>query len=364
MTSLSDAEPARQVLSGSAHEVSTSVPDQGLHAVHESFRHEALLWSDEHSFLDHAVPFVREGLGLDQPVLVATIPERLTLLRDALGGDAVEVCFIDMAELGANPARIIPLWRDFVRSTGALDGRPIRGIGEPLWPGRRVEEVRECQLHEALLNEAVSGSVPLWLLCPYDVRGLADDVLDQVGRSHPNVLGSRAPHRAYAGPAHARMLFAEDLPGEPGHRLLHRHDVGPDTLDDLRAAVAAVARPVGLGAERTNDLVLAVCEVATNAIAHGGGSATTQVWRNADALVVEVHDDGLLDDPMVGRRTPDLTATSGRGMWMVNRLCDLVQVRSGARGTTVRLFTWLDDVGEQEASGPEPMDGRVVSGAA
>ena len=44
--------------------------------------------------------------------------------------DTVVVAFADMANVGANPARIIPAWSDFVASHSG-SGRPLRGIGEP-----------------------------------------------------------------------------------------------------------------------------------------------------------------------------------------------------------------------------------------
>jgi hypothetical protein len=49
---------------------------------------------------------------------------RIGLLSSAIGGDADRVAFADMADVGANPARIIPAWRDFV---AAVDG------GRGLW---------------------------------------------------------------------------------------------------------------------------------------------------------------------------------------------------------------------------------------
>jgi hypothetical protein len=34
---------------------------------------------------------------------------------------------------------------------------------------------------------------------------------------------------------------------------------------------------------------------------------------------------------------PDPDPESGRGLWLVNQLCDLVQIRSGPSGTTIRV---------------------------
>ena len=70
----------------------------------------------------------------------------------------------------------------------ALDGQAVRGIGEPIWSGRRAAELVECQLHEALLNVAVEPDVPLWLLCPYDVQTLPAEVVTEAHRSHEVIV--------------------------------------------------------------------------------------------------------------------------------------------------------------------------------
>jgi hypothetical protein len=66
-----------------------------------------------------------------------------------------------------------------------------------------------------------------------------------------------------------------------------------------------------------------------------------RLWRTADALVCEVVDAGVVTDPLTGRFAPDMEEPDGRGLWMVNQLCDLVQLRSSGEGTTVRVHTWL-----------------------
>ena len=88
---------------------------------------------------------------------------------------------------------------------------------------------------------------------------------------------------------------------------------------------------------RQDELVLAVSELVANSVRHGGGEGTIRLWRDKRAHVVEVHDAGRIDDPMVGRRCPPPDGTGGRGVWMVHHLCDLVQLRSGPGGTTVRV---------------------------
>src|SRR5204862_6614814 len=110
---------------------------------------------------------VRGGLEDGDAVVVAEPAPRLAMLRDALGSDAGDVEFLDMAAIGLNPARIIGVWSTVVdRHLPA--GRGLRGVGEPAWPGRRPMELIECQLHELLLNHRF-GAGPAWrLMCPSD----------------------------------------------------------------------------------------------------------------------------------------------------------------------------------------------------
>ena len=94
----------------------------------------------------------------------------------------------------------------------------------------------------------------------------------------------------------------------------------------------------GLDRGRTADLVAAVNEVATNSVCHGGGRGTLRLWPEARTLVCEVSDAGHISEPLVGRQRPDGDTADGRGLWLANQLCDLVQVRSFRSGTVVRLL--------------------------
>jgi anti-sigma regulatory factor (Ser/Thr protein kinase) len=305
---------------------------------HSGYRHEALLWHGSDEFLDAAVPFVLEGVAGGQPVMVAVVEPRLALLQDALDGRGTSVRFVDMAVLGRNPARIIAAWRDFIEEQGAEPG-PMRGIGEPIWAGRRPEELQECQLHEALLNQAIEPEVPLWLLCPYDAEALDPGVLGESWRSHPSGHGSEwVDSASYGGSHHVGELFGMPLP-EPEtlapRIMFDRHDLGM-----LRGVVSRLAGSCDVAPRAAADLVLAVHEIASNSVIHGGGGGVLRWWSSPDAVVVEVRDLGHITDPMVGRVPPSPQGAGGRGLWLTNQLCDLVQVRSGTWGTCVRIHHW------------------------
>ena len=125
-----------------------------------------------------------------------------------------------------------------------------------------------------------------------------------------------------------------ELPAPPAER--YEVEFGPGDLGWLRGVVADQAKVCGL-AERGEDLVLAVHELAANSVRHGGGCGTLRVWHDGSALVCEVSDLGWIIDPLAGRRRPGLDQVGGRGLWLVNQLCDLVELRSSPAGTVVRV---------------------------
>ena len=110
----------------------------------------------------------------------------------------------------------------------------------------------------------------------------------------------------------------------------------------LRQAVAAVAAEHGLAGTRLEDLVLAVNELATNTIRYGGGEGTVCIWREDQSVLCEVTDAGRITDPMIGRFPPPVASEGGRGLWLVNQLCDLAQVRTIPAGTVIRLHMRVD----------------------
>jgi len=299
-----------------------------------AFRHEVMLYDSPETFVDGAAPFIRNAVAAGEPIMVAIGAEKIDLLRSRLGEDADRVVFADMAELGANPARIIPAWQEFFDANA---GQPMRGIGEPIWADRSPTELVECQCHEALLNVAFAAASDFHLICPYDTVQLDDDVIAEAEASHPFVAGSPSP--AYRGD-HAVPQFAAPLPDPPADAL--EHAITGDSLVDLRHFLAAEAERAGLPAARVHDLVLSAHEIATNSIRHGGGSGVLRVWREGDTLICDVRDRGrIAQQPLVGRVRPELGATGGWGLWLANQLCDLVQLRELPEGSVVRLHQHL-----------------------
>lgn len=302
------------------------------------FVHEALFYRDDETFLAGLVPFVREGLARGEDVLVAEPADRAAVLRHGLGADADAVRWLDMGVVGANPARIIGVWADALRVATAA-GRRLRGVGEPAWPGRHEAEFAECRLHELLLGTAFDGGPPWRLLCPYDHARLPRPVRTGALQAHPVVSGPEHRRPGTTSPRDAAAAAFGAPLQQPSEGVL-RGNYGPDDVQATRRTVVSFARSAGLTAEQGQVLELAASELVGNSLRHGGGSGTVSLWVTRHAAVVEFRDRGRIADPLAGRLAPCPDEPRGHGLYTVHQLCDLVQVRSSAEGTTVRITTW------------------------
>ncbi len=114
-----------------------------------------------------------------------------------------------------------------------------------------------------------------------------------------------------------------------------------EDLFELRQLVSSWATKEAMGEEANEELVLAVHEVATNSVRHGGGVGMLRLWRTADTLVCEIQDAGYISDPLRARRAPGNEASASRGLWIADQICDLVEISSSPRGSQVRMHKRL-----------------------
>jgi anti-sigma regulatory factor (Ser/Thr protein kinase) len=303
-----------------------------------SLAHEALFYRNSDEYRAGTVPFVERGLDRREPVLVAVPGPRIALIVAALGADAAWVRFLDMTYAGRNPGRIIPwVLHAFVDEHA---GQPVRIVGEPVWAGRTVDEYPACVQHEALINVAFAEQVAT-ILCPYDAQGLPPGVLDDAACTHPVLvdLDVRTDSTQYTDPGDVVEAFNRPLTEPSPYTPTLAFDA--PTLPLVREFVAYYADRAGLPAGRVNDLQLAVNELASNAIVHGGGTGELRVWPADGHVVCEVRDRGTATVQLAGRVPPAPHSLSGRGLALVNYLSDLVRIHTGPDGTAVRSYVGL-----------------------
>lgn len=119
--------------------------------------------------------------------------------------------------------------------------------------------------------------------------------------------------------------------GAPAPVLDQEFDSG--NLYALRAAVQAHVDQAGLSEDRASDVVLAVHELAANAIAHGAGHGRLRLWDLAGALSCEIADGGTPGTTDSSETVNPWPTVEGHGLWLVRQVADHLDLNSGPRGT-------------------------------
>lgn len=300
--------------------------------------HAALFHEGDGELVDASLPYLEEGLDRGEAVVVALPPEHLDLIAKSLGTAAAEhVGFVDITTLGRNPGRVLPELALYQRDHGRH--RRVRALGSPVWPGRTPVELDACREHDALMN-LVLPHVPATVMCPFDRGTLDTDTIAWARTTHPVVLedGRWSANPGFADPLAVATAARGPLP-EPedvGEALVFTAPDGPRLV---RRAVADHGRRHGLDEDQVADLCLAVHEAAVNTVVHTEGPGILGLWAEPGSVVCQVQDAGFISDPLVGRHPPVPEDGRGYGLFLINRICDLVRVHSEpGEGTTVRMW--------------------------
>ncbi|MEU4479875.1 ATP-binding protein [Micromonospora sp. NPDC023966] len=114
-------------------------------------------------------------------------------------------------------------------------------------------------------------------------------------------------------------------------------------VTELRHSVTSCAHAAGLGGQRLDDFVLAINELITNAVRHGGGQGRLRLWRGPAELVCEVadHGHGISVQRLRDRARPAPDTAGGWGLWLARELSDTMAVETGEAGTIVRITAAL-----------------------
>jgi anti-sigma regulatory factor (Ser/Thr protein kinase) len=300
----------------------------------DSLVHRALVYASEREFLAGAVPFLRSALAAGSVTLAVVPPRRLAALERALGSDAPAVRFIDAVEWYRHPVRTIAAYDALVRSQAP---RRICALSEPFCRDWSAQETVEWIRYEAVVNAAFGGSGAS-ALCAYDLRAVAPEVIAEARRTHPEVVeaGARRPSPRYTDPG--RINAECDRGPLPLPRRFDSMPIDSADLHGVRRFVTGHAIRYGLPDGELSGLLVAVTEVATNAVKHGTPPMAVRMWAENGDLICEVADCGLWRPAgLPGFLPPASAASGGFGLWGARMLTDLVQVRTTWDGTVVRL---------------------------
>jgi anti-sigma regulatory factor (Ser/Thr protein kinase) len=137
--------------------------------------------------------------------------------------------------------------------------------------------------------------------------------------------------------AHATPLATPDIPAPADSRPL-QCTFRLDTLVAVRHEVEKFARTAGLEDIRLYKFVMAVNEIMTNAVHHGGGVGDLRLWHDGSLrCLVTDRGRGIPADRIEGRHRPEPGSIGGWGLWLARQICDEVRISTGPTGTEVGL---------------------------
>ncbi len=122
------------------------------------------------------------------------------------------------------------------------------------------------------------------------------------------------------------------------------------SLSALRTSTRACAARAGMPADRAADIMIALHELAANAVRHGAGSGRLRIWDHVGALYCRVDDDGPAaavaapggDHGNGARGTPGSAEQNlaehwpyqaGHGLWLARQVADQIRLCSDSSGT-------------------------------
>lgn len=305
--------------------------------------HDALLYDSPEHLASIVVPFLKDGLSRGDVVVLATSGPAGRLLHDAVDGDPRMV----LLDRSTTYRSRTPTALTSFRQLG--DRRPessaqVRVVGEIDF-GPTPRQWPEWQRYEAVLNRYMHAA--LWGLCIFDTQRLPQLLLDTAMQTHPHLatVSGRVANARFTEPG--RYLRSLQIPAEPLEATMP--SLWITDVRDFAGLRRSVARELAAlpDPDLVGDFLLAMDEMTSNAVRHGGPPVSLRLWLAPDRVVCSIGDAGSgWDDPFAGygpAHGSDLSR-GGMGLWLARQLCDHVDVTSDGHdgsGVRIRLTTYL-----------------------
>lgn len=296
--------------------------------------HRLLEYESEEEFVAGVVPFLFEGLEVDEPGLVVAPAGRIAAVQDRLGSDAGQrIRFADSDSWGSGnvPTRVLAL--DWSMRKLLATAHRCRYVGEFTW--RAEEQWWAWRRHEAVTN-LLYPAAQFSMLCTTDTRTDHPQCRQDLRQTHPIIAPDR-PNPDFIEPwTYLAQLDSDTYHPAPPHADTTFAADDAD-LRPMQLRLTAGARAAGLGRYQTQCVTLAVTEVVANAVHHAGTAATIKTWVQGSAFVCEVSDKGPgIADPLASYRPP--APAGGRcGLWLARTFCDELRIVSSPAGTVVQM---------------------------
>jgi anti-sigma regulatory factor (Ser/Thr protein kinase) len=301
------------------------------------FAHVAVLYGSDAQLRNLLLPYLAGALGRREEVLLAISVTAERVLRDALGDAAGSVQWGGPGLSYDRLGRMFAAFGDYLEQRHRA-GLPAHVIGEP------DADISADRLSQYLRHLSMASEVYAVYGCPmlflWDERRYPPEVMAHVRAVHPLLLGSGGPitNAEYCAPFDYLTANTPSAPAAPIDPDLDMLLDSAEGLAVLRRRLRSWGTDAALCDRDTDDIVIAVDEIATNALEHGQPPARVRGWSTTDAVFVRVDDHGRTGiPPTIGYVRPPTDAQRGRGVWMARHLADVLTTHHNSTGTTVAM---------------------------
>ena len=321
--------------------------DQAAEQRISEFAHSALIISADLDLPSVLGPQLHRSAGIyDEVLLVVGARTRAALARSVADVPRGVLSWGDPASFYQRLGSAYEAFRRYLAAQHQ-GGRRVHVIAEPdlistVAPELRADRALAYLAYEAVCNDTYSIGRSA-VTCIWDRRDYEDNVIDAVRATHAYELTRTGPVLSpHYLPPERYLAERQDAPLRPTPSHVDRDvTLGKVAeLSALRSTVGAWAVEHGFAEEATEDVVVAVIEVATNGLRHGGAPVRIRAWHHDDTLLVQCDDAGNQPIPANAgyyRPNPHAAAAGGCGLWLVRQLADVVIVSTAPGRTTVRL---------------------------
>ena len=232
-------------------------------------RHSVAFHDSESELMEQLVPVVTAAVDAGEALALALRPTTETALRAAVEcpSDVLVLARPDGPD-GPSGQTLAARWARELRELTTSGRQPINVITEH-WSAFDGADGGFWTELDAAANIALSA-LPVSMTCFYPAYPLHGSVVEGALRNHRTLLrhGLLSANDAYLPPTEVLLATPAPAPlvlGPPDER----RTFGAWALNDVRDSVETAMLAAGFGRDRAEDVVLAVNEIATNAVEHG-----------------------------------------------------------------------------------------------
>lgn len=302
------------------------------------FIHQIGLYASDEDFVSLVRRFLAAGRDRDEPMLIVTNAANLALIGRSLGSSVGNIDYAETDDLGRRPVQRFGALHRYWRRHAEAGQERVRILFESGWTGLAPHQISAIKRLESAYNLAMAD-LGIDMVCPYNTRALDAAIISDAMRTHPRVLhGDRSEFNAEFDDPHDFIgaYDAKELaPPSDGAATL-RTDGNPRTLRHFAATAAAAA---GMPEAQIAILVLAVGEASDYLAENGPVPTTIRIWTEFTATVCELRTLAVrTTDALCELQPREALPESEIGIWLAHRLCDRLESRTTAQGTTIRLY--------------------------